>query len=100
MRVFVDNGSEFSGKILDLLAYHHGVQIDFSRPGLPTDNCFVESFNGSFRDECLNMHWFDSMHDAKEKIETWRIDYNVSMAKSYLRGSRSVEEPEQSDRHA
>lgn len=77
-RVFVDNGSEFSGKMLDLWAYHHGVQIDFSRPGKPTDNCFVESFNGSFRDECLNMHWFDSMQDAKEKIEAWRVDYNES----------------------
>lgn len=77
-RVFVDNGSEFSGKMLDLWAYHHGVQIDFSRPGKPTDNCFVESFNGSFRDECLNMHWFDPMQDAKEKIEAWRIDYNES----------------------
>jgi len=60
-RIFVDNGSEFSGRLLDLWAYHHGVQIDFSRPGKPTDNCFIETFNGSLRDECLNVHWFESM---------------------------------------
>jgi putative transposase len=77
-RIFVDNGSEFSGRLMDLWAYHHGVQIDFSRPGKPTDNCFVETFNGSLRDECLNVHWFESMNDAKAKIEAWRLDYNVS----------------------
>ena len=77
-RVFVDNGSEFSGRLLDLWAYHHGVQIDFSRPGKPTDNCFIETFNGSLRDECLNVHWFESLEDAKEKIEGWRRDYNES----------------------
>lgn len=75
-RVFVDNGSEFSGRLMDLWAYHHGVQIDFSRPGKPTDNCFVETFNGSLRDECLNVHWFESLEDARVKIEAWRIDYN------------------------
>ena len=77
-RIFVDNGSEFSGRLLDLWAYHHRVQIDFSRPGKPTDNCFIESFNGSFRDECLNVHWFESIEDAQQKIEAWRIDYNES----------------------
>jgi transposase InsO family protein len=56
VRVFVDNGSEFSGRLMDLWAYHHGVQIDFSRPGKPTGNSFVETFNGSFRDECLGPH--------------------------------------------
>jgi putative transposase len=77
-RVFVDNGSEFSGRLLDLWAYHHGVQVDFSRPGKPTDNCFIETFNGSLRDECLNVHWFDSMEEAKRQIEDWRRDYNES----------------------
>ena len=77
-RVFVDNGSEFSGRLLDLWAYHHGVQIDFSRPGKPTDNCFIETFNGSLRDECLNAHWFESLEEAEEKIEAWRRDYNES----------------------
>lgn len=77
-RVFVDNGSEFSGRLLDLWAYHHRVQIDFSRPGKPTDNCFVETFNGSLRDECLNVHWFETLEDAVEKVEAWRIEYNES----------------------
>jgi len=78
VRVFVDNGSEFSGRLMDLWAYHHGVQLDFSRPGKPTDNSFIETFNGSFRDECLNVHWFESLEEARERIETWRIDYNDS----------------------
>ena len=77
-RVFTDNGSEFSGRMFDLWAYHHGVRIDFSRPGKPTGNCFIESFNGSLRDECLNVHWFESMEEAKARIEAWRIDYNES----------------------
>ena len=77
-RIFTDNGSEFAGRLMDLWAYHHGVQIDFSRPGKPTDNCFVETFNGSLRDECLNVHWFESMEEAKVKIEAWRQDYNES----------------------
>ena len=63
--LFVDNGSEFSGRLLDLWAYHHQVRIDFSRPGKPTDNSFVETFNGSLRDECLNVHWFETMEDAQ-----------------------------------
>lgn len=91
VRVFVDNGSEFSGKLLDLWAYHHGVQIDFSRHGRPTDKCFVESFNGSFRDECSNMHWFDSMQDAKEKIEAWRTDYNESRPHQALKDLTPME---------
>ena len=50
--------------------------MDFSRPGKPTDNALVESFNGSFRDECLNVNWFLSIEDAREKIEAWRVKYN------------------------
>ena len=52
------------------------MELDFSRPGIPTDNAYIESFKGSFRDECLNTHWFLSLEDAREKIETWRRDYN------------------------
>lgn len=78
VRVFVDNGSEFSGRLLDLWAYHHKVRIDFSRPGKPTDNCFIETFNGSLRDECLNVHWFETIDDASTKIEAWRHEYNES----------------------
>ncbi len=75
-RVQADNGPEFISIVLDKWAYDHGVTIDFSRPGKPTDNAFVESFNGSFRDECLNVHWFLSLDDARRKIENWRTDYN------------------------
>ena len=59
--LFADNGAEFTGHLVDLWAYHHGVRIDFSRPGKPTDNAFIETFNGSLRDECLNLHWFETM---------------------------------------
>ena len=75
-RIHCDNGSEFSGKLTDLWAYRWKITLAFSRPGKPTDNAFIESFNGSFRDECLNLHWFTSLEDAKEKIEAWRRDYN------------------------
>ena len=72
----VDQGSEFISKELDLWAYTRGVTLDFSRPGKPTDNAFIESFNGRFRAECLNAHWFLSLADAREKLEDWRRDYN------------------------
>jgi len=75
-RIKVDNGSEFISRALDKWAYENKVTLDFSRPGKPTDNAFIESFNGSFRDECLNTHWFMSLEDAQEKIEAWRRDYN------------------------
>lgn len=74
----VDNGPEFVSKILDRWAYENGATLDFSRPGKPTDNAFVESFNGRLRDECLNAHWFLSLADARSKIEAWRRQYNES----------------------
>jgi len=72
----VDNGSEFISKVMDKWAYERGVELDFSRPGKPTDNAQVESFNGRFRQECLNAHWFMSLDDAKGKIDEWRKYYN------------------------
>lgn len=72
----VDNGSEFISRDLDMWAYHKGVVLDFSRPGKPTDNSFIESFNGKFRAECLNAHWFMKVDDARVKMEDWRKDYN------------------------
>lgn len=72
----VDNGSEFISKAMDRWAYEQGAELDFSRPGTPTDNAKVESFNGRFRAECLNAHWFLSLEDARAKIEAWRQDYN------------------------
>ena len=72
----VDNGSEFISRDMDLWAYRHGVTLDFSRPGKPTDNAFIEAFNSKLRSECLNAHWFLSIQDACEKLETWRRHYN------------------------
>ena len=73
--LFCDNGSEFSSQIMDLWAYQNGVKIDFSRPGKPTDNAYIESFNGTLRAECLDTHWFGTMEEAKETIEAWRREY-------------------------
>jgi putative transposase len=72
----VDNGTEFTSKILDQWAYINQVTLDFSRPGKPMDNAFIESFNGRVRAECLNENWFLSLDDAKTKVEDWRQDYN------------------------
>jgi putative transposase len=72
----VDQGSEFVSRELDLWAYQRGVTLDFSRPGKPTDNAFIEAFNGRFRAECLNAHWFLSIADARQKMEDWRRYYN------------------------
>jgi len=74
--ITVDNGSEFTSKALDAWAHEHGVKLDFIRPGKPVENAVIESFNGRFRDECLNANVFISLHDARQKIEAWRIDYN------------------------
>lgn len=73
----VDNGPEFISKVLDAWAYGKGVKLDFIRPGKPTDNGYIESFNGKFRDECLNENYFLDLHEAKEVIESWRIQYNT-----------------------
>jgi putative transposase len=80
----VDNGTEFTSKAVDRWAYENQVVLDFSRPGKPTDNAFIESFNGSVRAECLNENWFLSLDDAKEKIEAWRVDYNEHRPHSAL----------------
>jgi putative transposase len=72
----VDNGPEFTSKRLDQWSYLNGVELDFSRPGKPTDNAFIEAFNGRFGKECLNENWFLSLADAEEKVETWRNHYN------------------------
>ena len=80
----VDNGSEFISKALDFWAYQNNVRLEFSRPGKPTDNAFIESFNGRVRQECLNQHWFESLKEAKSIIEKWRIDYNEQRPHSSL----------------
>jgi putative transposase len=85
--IVVDNGPEFSGRTLDTWVYAHGVQLRFIRPGKPIENAFVESFNGKFRDECLNEHWFASVADAQTLIEAWRVDYNTVRPHSALEGA-------------
>jgi putative transposase len=82
--ITVDHGPEFEGQVLDEWAYRHGVRLNFIRPGKPVENAYVESFNGRFRDECLNEHWFLSMAHAREVIERWRIEYNTERPHSSL----------------
>jgi putative transposase len=72
-----DNGSEFAGKVMDRWVYERQIAIDFSRPGKPTDNATVESFNGRLRQECLSENWPLSLTDAEQKIEVWRTFYNI-----------------------
>src|ERR1041385_8410631 len=74
VRVATNDQFHFQGA--DAWAHRHGVKLEFSRPGKPTDNAFIESFNGRLRQECLNQNWFLSPADARETIENWRQDYN------------------------
>ncbi|KHS90529.1 transposase [Pectobacterium brasiliense] len=90
-RLQTDNGSEFISKTLDRWAYENRVTMDISRPGKPTDNALVESFNGSLRDECLNVHWFLSLADAQTKIEHWRQEYNQYRPHSSLNNQTPAE---------
>jgi putative transposase len=94
-RIVVDNGPEFTSKALDQWAYERGVELRFIRPGRPTENCIIESFNGRFRDECLNLHWFTTLADARTLIATWRHDYNHFRPHSSLGGKPPVEFAEQ-----
>ena len=87
----VDNGPEFTGRALDAWAYRRGVRLHFIRPGRPTENAYVESFNGRFRDECLNTHWFATLEEAKDLIEIWRQTYNQIRPHSAL-GNLTPEE--------
>lgn len=82
--VRTDQGPEFTGKALDQWAYKHGVKLKLIQAGKPTQNAYIESFNGKFRDECLNEHWFRDLHHAREIISAWRLDYNESRPHSAL----------------
>ena len=72
----MDNGPELTSRRLDQWAYERGIRLRFIEPGKPVQNAVMESFNGRFRDECLNQHWFLSLADARQTIEDWRIDDN------------------------
>ena len=89
--IVVDNGPEFTGRALDQWAHQQGVALDFIRPGKPVENAFIESFNGKFRDECLNEHWFLTIQDARQTIEAWRREYNEERPHSSL-GRRTPRE--------
>jgi putative transposase len=80
----VDNGSEFVSLDMDLWAYQRGVTLDFSRPGKPTDNAFIEAFNSKLRSECLKAHWILNLQDACEKLEAWRRHYNEERSHSAI----------------
>ena len=73
----VDNGAEFTSQALDTWAHRHGVKLAFSRPGTPTDNPFIEAFNGRIRQECLDQQWFYSLEEARNCLEEWRRDYHT-----------------------
>jgi len=89
--IAIDNGPEFTSKVVDQWAYLNQVELDFSRPGKPTDNAFIEAFNARLRAECLNESWFLSLGDAREKVEAWRRHYNTERPHSAL-GNRSPQE--------
>jgi putative transposase len=82
--IVIDNGPEFIGNALDAWAYQRGVKLTFIRPGKPVENSYIESFNGRFRDECLNENWFLTLEHARGIIEKWRIDYNNERPHSSL----------------
>ena len=82
--ITVDHGTEFTSRALEDWAYRRGVKLDFIRPGKPTENGHIESFNGRLRDECLNVTQFISLDDAVGKIESWRVDYNGTRPHSSL----------------
>jgi putative transposase len=90
-QIQMDNGGEFTSRVVDQWAFAQGVQLHFIEAGKPVQNAFIESFNGKFRDECLNEHWFMSLAEAREKIEAWRQDYNQLRPHSSL-GYQTPEE--------
>jgi len=81
----VDNGTEFTSRVVDQWAYQNQVALHFIERGKPTQNALIESFNGKFRDECLNQNWFVDLRHAREVIEAWRVDYNTVRPHSSLR---------------
>ncbi len=89
--IVTDNGPEFTSRALDAWTFGHGVKLHFIRPGKPVENAYAESFNGRFRDECLNENWFTNLLDARTIIERWRIDYNEVRPHSSLGNQTPME---------
>jgi putative transposase len=90
-QIMIDNGPEFSGSALDAWAYAQGVKLHFIEPGKPSQNGYIESFNGKLRDECLNENWFVNLGDCRRTVEAWRQDYNMERPHSALGGRTPVE---------
>jgi putative transposase len=90
-QIVCDNGPEFTSKAMFLWAQQSGVKLHFIQPGKPTQNAFIESYNGKFRDACLNEHWFVTIADARRQIEIWRVHYNTVRPHSSL-GNRTPEQ--------
>ena len=84
--IVIDNGPEFSGKVLDDWAWRNGVKLHFIDPGKPTQNAYIESFNATFRRDCLNQNWFYSLEEAILEIEKWRQDYNEFRPHGSIKG--------------
>ena len=84
--ISVDNGPEFISQALDKWAYKYKVHLDFIEPGKPIQNAHIESFNGRYRDECLNLHYFTDLQEARELINSWRSDYNTFRPHSSING--------------
>jgi putative transposase len=85
-QIVCDNGTEFTSKAFRRWAKENGVEIHYIDKGEPTQNAFVESFNGKFRDECLNEEWFKSLEEARSIIDAWRLEYNSERPHSGLKG--------------
>ena len=90
-RITVDNGPEFISRAVDAWAYQRTITMDFIDPGKPTQNAFIESFNGKFRDECLDRHWFTSLDDAVATISAYRREYNAERPHSSLGNLTPIE---------
>ena len=82
--ITLDHGTEFVSRAVEAWAFYRGVTLEFSRPGKPTDNAHIESFNGKLRDECLNVQPFASVLSAQEQLDRWRQDYNQHRPHSSL----------------
>jgi putative transposase len=93
--IITDNGPEFTSNTFHTWAYEKGIKLCFIHPGKPMENAFIESFQGRLRDECLNLHWFSTIQNARDKIERWRIEYNTERPHSSLNGLTPVEYAEQ-----
>jgi putative transposase len=88
MVITSDNGTEFASNHFDQWAYRRGIELDFIAPGRPMENGFIESFNGKLRDECLSVHWFESLGEAQRLIAQWRCEHNERRPHSSL-GNRA-----------